>query len=237
MADVIPLQLVVTPTTPVYCIIRNSAGLIWNTSTFVSYSTSAFNSGTYQLVMTVQGSASNYYTVAFPAGIATSGVYVVTYYQQASSSPATYSEASDTPVQAGAINWTGSKIYNPSAGGASGMTLSTATFTPTVSSTPTTTADTLITNNSGDYAIDFTAPANSAMTWQLYVRRASGAPGVLVAQNSQSRDVAGNNWQAGIPIGQLTQYQVESNITGYSYYFVVTSTSVTGSAATINCVS
>jgi len=104
--DVLGVQLSTTPATPVYAIIRNAAGLVWNGSTLAAYAT--VNYAAYPIPLSQQGSASRYYTAAVPALPA--GVYTVTVLAQASATPAVYSEANDLPLTAGGLDWTGTNI-------------------------------------------------------------------------------------------------------------------------------
>lgn len=103
MADVISAQFAEAPTTPVYALLRNSEGKIWNGSAFVTYATVDYDD--YPLVMTEQGSDSRHYTVAFPA--VDRGRYNVVVLTQDSATPATYSEANDTPVGSERYDWGG----------------------------------------------------------------------------------------------------------------------------------
>lgn len=82
-----------------YVHIRDSAGNIWNGSSFVSWNSA--NWSTYALAMTEQTS-SGYYNVAFPSAI-TAGKYSYFVYQQLGGSPA----AGDTPFGASQIYWDG----------------------------------------------------------------------------------------------------------------------------------
>jgi len=85
-----------------YAVVRNADGDVWNGTAFETYATA--NLGNYDLPMTEQGTASRYYTVAFPAVAA--GIYAVTIFERAGGSPA----ETDTALAAGAIDWDGTNI-------------------------------------------------------------------------------------------------------------------------------
>jgi len=102
MADQIQFQYDVSGASP-YAQIRDSAGLIWNGSAFVSYNTA--NVSLYAINMTEQGSASAYYVCTFPATIS-AGVYSVVIKRKTTGS---YLE-SDAPLTGGQMEWDGTQI-------------------------------------------------------------------------------------------------------------------------------
>ena len=86
-----------------YALVRDDEGDVWNGSTFEAYSTS--NLGTYDLALTEQGTASQYYTFVFPSAIG-AGIYYITVYDRAGGSPA----EGDLTIATGETEWTGSVI-------------------------------------------------------------------------------------------------------------------------------
>ncbi len=82
-----------------YALLRDSAGLVWNGTTFVAYATA--NLATYALTMTEQGTASRFYVGDMPT--VASGTYSVTAYVRAGATPA----ETDAPVAVGQVTWTG----------------------------------------------------------------------------------------------------------------------------------
>ena len=79
------LQASYRPGITAYFLIRNSTGSIWNGSSFETYATA--NYSTYAISATQQGTASAYYTAAFPSAI-TPGVYSIVLKQQIGASVA-----------------------------------------------------------------------------------------------------------------------------------------------------
>lgn len=88
----------------VYAFLRDSAGLIWNGSTFVSFNVS--NWATYALTMTEQTS-SGFYSVSCPSSIS-QGRYYLTIHAVISGSPA----AGDDVIGQGSLNWDGSSVFD-----------------------------------------------------------------------------------------------------------------------------
>ena len=86
-----------------YALIRNDSGLIWDTvgSSFVTYVTA--NLGIYDVPLTEQGTASQFYTFTFPSAIS-AGSYQTVIYNQSGGSPA----EGDLSVANGEIEWSGS---------------------------------------------------------------------------------------------------------------------------------
>ncbi len=91
------------PSQTVYVLVFNLAGKVWNaaTSAFETYVTASRDS--YDIPLTEQGTASGIYLGDFPVLIQTSGTYTYYGYIQAGGSPA----ESDTLIQAGEVDWTG----------------------------------------------------------------------------------------------------------------------------------
>lgn len=248
MANEIAFDYQPTGATTLYAILRLQKQMV-NASTGALQAISSANWTSSVITLSDTGNVGHYF--ASVPGSTPAGDY--SYSIASNASPV----IGDTTIGIGNVSWTGTAESFPLASssatatsvgvtggsvsatvsGGSGMTLSNANFTPTVSSTPTTTADTAITNNSGLYAVDFTSPGNSAMTWSLYVRRASGAKGLFVASNATVQANDGNTYTNGVPPSGFAQYQIQTAITGSAYYFVVTSSSASGQAAAINCVS
>lgn len=85
----------------VYALIRNRNGLVWNGSAFEAYATA--NIATYAVSLTEQGSASGFYSGAFPTGITTPGVYSIVCKHQSGGSVA----ETDATVALGDIQWDG----------------------------------------------------------------------------------------------------------------------------------
>ncbi len=88
-----------------YALIRNADGQIWETvgPSFEAYSTA--NLANYDLALTEQGTASQFYTFTFPSAV-TAGVFSIAVYLQAGGAPA----EGDISVAEGEIEWTGSVI-------------------------------------------------------------------------------------------------------------------------------
>lgn len=88
-----------------YALIRNADGQIWETvgPSFEAYSTA--NIANYDIALTEQGTASQFYTFTFPSAI-TAGVFSIAVYSQAGGAPA----EGDISVAEGEIEWTGSVI-------------------------------------------------------------------------------------------------------------------------------
>lgn len=84
-----------------YAVVRNTAGQVWNGTSFEAYNAS--NWATYDIALTEQ-STSGYYVGNFPAVAA--GVYPVEVRHQSGGGPA----VGDTVVGDGAIDWTGSAV-------------------------------------------------------------------------------------------------------------------------------
>jgi hypothetical protein len=101
MADTIQVQHS-TAGANLYAIIRNADGQVWNGAAFEAYLTA--NLGNYDLPMTEQGTASRYYTVAFPSLAA--GLYFITAFVRAGGSPA----ETDTLVGTAEAEWDGSLL-------------------------------------------------------------------------------------------------------------------------------
>jgi hypothetical protein len=87
-----------------YTVIRNSAGQVWNGTSFGTYATASLS--TYAINLTEQGTASRYYAVNFPTGITTAGRYAFSIFQKLGGS---YAET-DTVISGGSIDWDGSAI-------------------------------------------------------------------------------------------------------------------------------
>lgn len=98
MAELLKVQHT-TAALNIYAVLRNSAGEVWNGSTFVTYATA--NLGDYDLAMTEQGTASRFYAVAMPA--VAQGTYSVVAFVRAGGSPA----ETDTPIAVGQVEWSG----------------------------------------------------------------------------------------------------------------------------------
>lgn len=93
-----------------YAIIRNQTGEAWNTagSVFQTYVTA--NITDYDVALSQQGTASQFYALTFPGAIS-AGVYYVAIYQQAGGAPA----EGDMSVGEGEVFWTGTALVNDAA--------------------------------------------------------------------------------------------------------------------------
>lgn len=98
-----------TSAVTLYAVIRNSAGQVWNGTSFGTYSTASLS--TYAVSMTEQGTASRYYAANFPTGITTAGRYAFVIFQKLGGSFA----ETDTVVSGGSIDWDGSAIAGSAA--------------------------------------------------------------------------------------------------------------------------
>lgn len=98
MADEIQFSFATAKIT--YVLIRNSAGLIWNGTSFGAYATGSYS--TYPVLATEQGTASGFYIAATPVTMA-AGVYSVAAKQQLGGSPS----ESDPTVAVGELQWNG----------------------------------------------------------------------------------------------------------------------------------
>ncbi len=103
MAELIQVQYSTSAVT-LYTIIRNTAGQVWNGTSFGTYSTASLS--TYAITLTEQGTASRYYTVAFPVTITTPGRYAFSIFQKLGGSFA----ETDTVISGGSLDWDGSAI-------------------------------------------------------------------------------------------------------------------------------
>jgi hypothetical protein len=86
----------------VYALVRNATASIWNGSAFVAYSTA--NLSTYALTLIEQGTASGYYSGAFPA--APAGIYNIAAFERGGANPA----EGDLLVASGDLHWDGSAV-------------------------------------------------------------------------------------------------------------------------------
>jgi len=84
-----------------YFVVLNSAGQIWNGSTFVTIETDDWTS--YDIALTEQD-GSGIYIGSFPTGIVTSGRYYIVAYLRLGVNP----DESDTQIAIGEIDWNGS---------------------------------------------------------------------------------------------------------------------------------
>jgi len=98
-----------TSAVTLYAVIRNSAGQVWNGSSFGTYATASLS--TYAINMTEQGTASRYYAVNFPTGITTAGRYAFSIFQKLGGSFA----ETDTVISGGSVDWDGSAIAGSAA--------------------------------------------------------------------------------------------------------------------------
>jgi hypothetical protein len=91
----------------IYCVIRDASGAAYraDTQVFEAYVTANLTSTKYAIAMTEQGTASRYYTVAFPSAIG-AGIYAVAVFKRVGGSPA----ESDVVVSGGSIDWDGANI-------------------------------------------------------------------------------------------------------------------------------
>jgi hypothetical protein len=103
MAEQIQVQYSTSAVT-LYTVIRNTAGQVWNGTSFGTYSTASLS--TYAINLTEQGTASRYYAVAFPATITTAGRYAFSIFQKLGGS---YAET-DTVISGGSLDWDGTAI-------------------------------------------------------------------------------------------------------------------------------
>ena len=94
------LQAIATTGRTVYFLIRNSTGSIWNGTAFEAYVTASY--GNYDVVAPEQGTASGFYTAAFPTAI-TAGSYSIVAKIQSGGSPA----EGDVTAAEGNFDWTG----------------------------------------------------------------------------------------------------------------------------------
>ena len=97
-----------------YAVVRNATGSVWNTAGAAFEAYSGANWTDYDVALTEQGS-SGYYAGTFPAGITSAGVYPVEVRLRAGGSPA----VTDTVVGTGVVEWDGSAVVRPFAGGSS----------------------------------------------------------------------------------------------------------------------
>lgn len=98
-----------TSAVTLYAIIRNSAGQVWNGTSFGTYATASL--ATYPIVLTEQGTASRYYAVNFPTAITTAGRYAFAIFQKLGGS---YAET-DTVISGGSLDWDGAAIAGSAA--------------------------------------------------------------------------------------------------------------------------
>lgn len=103
----------VSPSGTLYARIMNSAGKIWNGSSFETYSAS--NYSTYDIAMTEQGNSS-VYCADFPSAITTGGTYEYYVHRQSGGSPA----EGDIVVTTGKIDWTGTVSITTASGAMTG---------------------------------------------------------------------------------------------------------------------
>ncbi len=106
------------PDLTIYVILKNSDGKFWNGSSFETYATA--NRGNYDIAMVEQGTSSGIYLGDFPSLINTSGTYTYYAYIQDGGSPA--EPPTDTLVNTGSVDWTGTASANGGLGGAGSMT-------------------------------------------------------------------------------------------------------------------
>ena len=111
MADVIQVQYD-TSAINLYAVIRDTTGQAYraDTQVFEAYSTANLTSTKYAIALTEQGTASRYYTVAFPTAIPP-GLYSVMIFKRAGANPA----ETDPIATGGPIDWTG--VTFPTDGG------------------------------------------------------------------------------------------------------------------------
>lgn len=91
----------------VYFLLRDSQGRVWNGASFEAYATA--NYATYPITAAEQGSASGYFTAAWPS--VSAGVYSVVGKDQAGASPA----ESDISVGWDNVIWDGSQVLSANA--------------------------------------------------------------------------------------------------------------------------
>lgn len=98
------IQLQTSPDLVVKAVIRNAAGLVWQTTskTFVEFADADMDG--YGVLLAEQGDSSGYYVGDFPVDITQVGVYALVAYKQAGESLV----ASDAVVGTGNLTWTGS---------------------------------------------------------------------------------------------------------------------------------
>lgn len=104
MADV--LQIDYRTGRTIYFLLRDSSGRIWNGASFESYLTA--NYATYPITAAEQGTASGYYTAAWPS--LDPGVYSIVAKEQAGASPA----ETDYSVGWETVTWGGSAVLTAS---------------------------------------------------------------------------------------------------------------------------
>lgn len=104
-----------------YCIIRNSTGLVWNVNTSAFEVYSVGNITDYDVTSSEQGTATGYYTSSVPVLIP-AGVYSVTAKYQLTSNP----DVNDITVAVGDIQWNGANIIPLSSLSTSGQVASVA---------------------------------------------------------------------------------------------------------------
>ncbi len=93
-----------------YALIRNDSGEIWETVSpaFEAYLTA--NLGSYEIALTEQGTASQFYTFVFPSAI-TAGVYSVAVYIGADTGTSPAAEG-DIVVAEGEVEWDGARVVD-----------------------------------------------------------------------------------------------------------------------------
>ena len=104
------------PDLTIYVILKNSAGQFWNGTSFETYATA--NRGDYDVALTEQGTSSGIYFGDFPSAITASGSYTYYAYIQSGGSPA--EPPTDTLVNTGTVDWTGSASASGGAGSMAG---------------------------------------------------------------------------------------------------------------------
>lgn len=98
----------------VYVLLFHPNGQVWNGSEFEAYATA--NRGDYDIPLTELGSQSGVYVADMPAAITSSGTYHWVSFLQAGASPA----ESDTRLDTGEVDWTGSSVASASTGSMTG---------------------------------------------------------------------------------------------------------------------
>ena len=199
MADKIQIQYS-TSGVVLYAIVRDTAGLVWNGTSFGTYATASLS--TYALTMAEQGTASRYYTVSFPSAI-TVGTYSVSVFQRLGGSPA----ETDSVLTGGSISWNGTAIV-----GSADASLSTLGQTQVAD----TVWDALTADHAtaGTFGLAVASGATAASVWAYPTRTITGAVTLDFTQAYPGSPVAGTTGLAFNYIGTRLDATITSRGTG-----------------------
>jgi hypothetical protein len=164
------IQTQTTTGSAVYCVIRNSAALVWNSTAFVTFADGSWS--TYEVPLTEQGT-SGFFTANFPALITTADTYSVELWSGTGTE-------SDQFVSGGSIQWNGSAV----AYATTGTALASLAYVKDYCNITVTTYDSYLTNRINAASAEIQTWCNRTFPLTNYTENYDG-PGSTILQLRQ----------------------------------------------------